>query len=232
MKLGLLADIHGNNLALSVVLTAARKAGCERLLIAGDFVGYYYHPDKVFELLQDWSFDAVRGNHEEMMLEAMQDPNSLEEYSNKYGSALKQALEKLGKSEIDYITSLEVSKELEVDEISFLLCHGSPLAVDQYVFPDVDSETLKVCNTMNPQVMVLGHTHYPMLKEIGGKMIINPGSVGQPRDRVPGACWATFDTETLVVEFHREAYDNTTLLQEVTVHDPGIPYLTEVLTRQ
>jgi hypothetical protein len=56
--------------------------------------------------------------------------------------------------------------------------------------------------------------------------------VGQPRDRIPGACWASLDTQTLKVEFHREHYDTSALVQEVTELDPGIPYLAEVLTRQ
>ena len=78
MKIALLADIHGNHHALSCVLDAARKEECDRLLIAGDFVGYYYHPDKVFDLLDGWKCDAVKGNHDILIQGSMNSSEHLE----------------------------------------------------------------------------------------------------------------------------------------------------------
>jgi len=232
MKIALLADIHGNHHALSCVLKATEKAGCKRLLIVGDFVGYYYHPNRVFELLEGWEYDSVKGNHEAMLLQSIQNPEKLATYTRKYGSGLEYAIRKLGDRQIAYINSLQDSRELDIDGVKIMLCHGSPFDIDQYVYPDANEKKINACNAVNRQILVMGHTHYPMLKEVDGKMIINPGSVGQPRDRIPGACWASLDTETLEVEFHRERYDNASLVREVTELDPDIPYLAEVLTRQ
>ena len=67
MKLGLLGDIHSNNLALQAVLAAASSSGVEKLLITGDLVGYYYAPLEVLEMLQPWDRHIVRGNHEDML---------------------------------------------------------------------------------------------------------------------------------------------------------------------
>ena len=67
MKIGLLGDIHGNSRALRAVLESARVKGVEKLCLTGDFVGYYYHPDEVLDLLASWPNHAVRGNHEAML---------------------------------------------------------------------------------------------------------------------------------------------------------------------
>jgi len=78
---------------------------------------------------------------------------------------------------------------------------------------------------------VMGHTHYPMLKRIGSTAVINPGSVGQPRDRKPGACWALFDTKDHTIELRRENYDSSSLVRECQLRHPELPYLSEVLQR-
>ena len=63
MRIALLGDIHGNSFALAAVLGAARATRVEKLLITGDFVGYYFWPREVLDMLRDWEVEAVRGNH-------------------------------------------------------------------------------------------------------------------------------------------------------------------------
>ena len=70
MRIALLGDIHGNSFALAAVLEAARAAHVEKLLITGDFVGYYFWPREVLDMLDDWDVAAVRGNHEDMLVDA------------------------------------------------------------------------------------------------------------------------------------------------------------------
>jgi predicted phosphodiesterase len=79
--------------------------------------------------------------------------------------------------------------------------------------------------------VVIGHTHYSMLMRFGDALLLNPGSVGQPRDRKPGAAWATFDTVTGEVELRRERYDTGPLARGAAKRHPDMPYLAEVLTR-
>ena len=62
MKIAIISDIHGNYEALFSVLEKAKKESVEHLLILGDIVGYYYHPDKVLNLLAQWSYDMIKGN--------------------------------------------------------------------------------------------------------------------------------------------------------------------------
>jgi putative phosphoesterase len=231
MKLALLGDIHGNHFALQAVLAAASSSGVEKLLVTGDLVGYYYAPLKVLELLQPWDRYLVRGNHEDMLIAARTDSVFLKQVGGLYGDGLRIAIEQLGKQQLDELCSLPHPLELVIDGCKILLCHGAPWDVDQYIYPDAQMELLERCAKPGYDLVVLGHTHYPMQRKIGKTLIVNPGSVGQPRNYQPGAHWAIFDTATRNLEFHQELYDSTMLRRECRQHNPELPYLSEVLIR-
>ena len=75
MKIGLLADIHANAHALEAVLKSAKEKKVEKLLCCGDYVGYYYEPDRVIALLDEWDWDGISGNHETMLLDWLNEKN-------------------------------------------------------------------------------------------------------------------------------------------------------------
>ena len=106
MKLALLADIHGNHPALSTVLHAVRQQNVDTLLIAGDFVGYYFWPAKVFDLLRGWDVVAIRGNHDRMFERAKSDPTFLRNLEEQYGSGLRVALDELDSETADWLINL------------------------------------------------------------------------------------------------------------------------------
>ena len=231
MKLALLGDIHGNDRALAAVLDAALEANVDRLLITGDLVGYYFAPAKVLELLSKWVRDVVCGNHEVMLAASRTDPDYLATVETRYGSGVRIAIEQLDLKQLDELCALPHPLELEIDGLRILLCHGSPWDLDHYIYPDLGPELLVRCASGNYDLIVMGHTHYPMLKEIGKTLLVNPGSVGQPRNRKPGACWALFDTESRTIELRRERYDSSDLIRECQLRHPELPYLSEVLQR-
>ena len=224
-----MGDIHGNQFALQVVLEAAAAAKVDRLLVTGDLVGYYFAPLQVLELLSCWTYDVVRGNHEEMLSKARSDEAYLATVEARYGSGARVALEQLSSTQLDSLCSLPHPLELDIDGSRVLLSHGSPWNLDQYIYPDADQEMLAGCLSQNYDLVVMGHTHYPMVKRIGNTAVINPGSVGQPRDRKPGACWALFDTKDHTIELRRENYDSSRLVRECQLRHPELPYLSEVL---
>lgn len=231
MKLGLLGDIHGNSCALRAVLYAAGNRGVEKLLVTGDLVGYYFHPAEVLAALAEWEVFVVRGNHEEMLTKARTDSAFLSSVDLKYGSGLRCAMEQLQESQLDELCGLPHSLDLKIDGCRILLCHGSPWDPDQYIYPDSEPALMQRCVEKEHDLVVLGHTHYPMLQKIGKPLLVNPGSVGQPRNRKPGAQWALFDTVNRTVEFLSEAYDPAPLVAESLRRHPGLPYMADVLTR-
>lgn len=231
MKLGLLGDIHGNALALESVLNAATRLGVEKLLITGDLVGYYFQPGKVMELLAPWNKIIVRGNHEDMLTSAIESPDLLTIIEKKYGSGLRLALEQLSNEQVRELSQLPEIQNVTINACHILLCHGSPWDTDQYIYPDASAELFKKCMSFGMDIIVMGHTHYPMNREIGTTLLINPGSVGQPRNKQPGASWAILDTETKNVTFRNEDYSIQSVVNEASHREPMLPYLAEVLVR-
>jgi len=230
MKVGLLSDIHGNADALLAVLSAARREMVESLIIAGDFVGYYYAIDRVLEILQGWPFSAVRGNHEDM-LQAWLSGGDRAAIKGKYGSALEEAVRRLPRESIEWLLALPRNRAVVVDGKRCYICHGSPRATDEYIYPDALKEKSDILFEQNADLVVFGHTHRPLIWSRSGTIVVNPGSVGQPRDYQPGACWALWDTASHSVELRRESYDMQPVLAEAMARDPELDYLVNVLTR-
>jgi putative phosphoesterase len=232
MRIGLLSDIHANAHALRAVLKSAKEKNVEKLLCCGDYVGYYYEPDRVFALLDEWDWKGVSGNHEAMLLDWLNGIDKTK-IKNKYGSGISLAAEKLKYKILSQLYEMPKVIKLKIENYKVLLCHGSPWDRDIYVYPDTGKKTVDKMFNHDPDfdVLIYGHTHYPVIWEQNNRKIINPGSVGQPRDRKPGASWALWETTTNNVEFFREKYDVNSVIKMCKKYDPDIGYLVDVLVR-
>lgn len=231
MRLAVLGDVHANHLALRAVLDAARDHGVDQLLVTGDLVGYYFWPRETLELLGAWKSIVVRGNHEDMLCEARRKPETLDIVERKYGSGLRIALDTLSEPQLRWLEDLPHPLELSLDGRRIQLCHGTPWDVDEYLYPDAAEEKLARCASGQFDWVLLGHTHYAMERQHGHTRIVNPGSVGQPRDRKPGAHWALLDTEKNSIAHHCESYDTAWIADQCQRLQPEMPYLWKVLTR-
>lgn len=231
MRIAVLSDIHGNYLALDAVLKEVRKFDVKRLFVLGDLVGYYYHPDKVIKLLNDWPLDLIQGNHEEILKRAVKDKVFLKQIYLKYGSGINMAIKKLIDTQIKELTKLPWKKMIRIDDLSIVLSHGAPWERDYYVYPNSDQSVLKRCCVLGAEFIFLGHTHYPFVFKNDRCTVVNVGSVGQARDQGGIASWALLDTVKRKVELKTTQYDTTPLVNEVKLIDPHVPYLYKVLLR-
>jgi putative phosphoesterase len=233
MRIGLLSDIHGNAHALKSVLKSAREKGVDKILCCGDYVGYYYEPDEVMFLLNDWDWVGISGNHEAMLLDWLNGKNQ-NDIMAKFGSGISTAAEKLSHKTASYLYEMPSLKKLNISSKKVILCHGSPWDRDVYIYPDASQDIVNKMFEYDPDfdVLIYGHTHYPLIWEKNKKKIINPGSVGQPRDRKPGASWALWETDTQNITFFREKYDPGPVIELCRQYDPDIKYLAEVLVRE
>lgn len=231
MKIAVLSDIHGNHYALEAVLNEAAKAGIERIFVLGDVVGYYYHPDKVIQLLEKWPVEIIQGNHERMLKRAVADPGFLVEVRTKYGSGLDRALVLLSYDQITELIGAPSNKDVSIDNLQIGLFHGSPWDSDSYIYPDADRKILDKATMPQYDYVFLGHTHYPFSYYNGNTVLVNPGSVGQFRGKGGVATWVMLDTSNWSLVFKHTAYDVSTLIEEVKKTDPEIPYLQQVLKR-
>lgn len=229
MKIGLLSDIHANAAALESVLLDAEAVGVERLLCCGDYVGYYYAPQAVIDLLDKWHWSGVRGNHE-AMLEAWLDGRDRDSILRKYGSGIAAAAQ-MSERAIGRVLSLPTRQELTIDGRRVLLCHGSTWDSDHYIYPDAQEGEKSRLASEGQDMVVFGHSHYPVIWTMKRTTIVNPGSVGQPRDRKPGASWALWDTCNMEVLLRRTIYDSSPLVALAKTINPELPYLADVLSR-
>lgn len=231
MRIGLISDIHGNSLALKAVLTALLDE-VDQIMFLGDLCGYYPF---VNECVSPWDEDrivGVRGNHDQVLLDCWQSgtqPST--DYRARYGSALKRTLQNLSSSSVSLLQSLPLSRTLTLNEVVLALYHGTPWdPLEGRVYPDYDKWNR--FSDVPGDVILLGHTHYPLAKRYRDKLIINPGSVGQPRDHAGRACFATLDVTSGVVQHHHVPFAPGRLIEDARKHDPNLPYLVEALIRR
>lgn len=233
MILAILSDIHGNIFALKEVLDKALELKVDRLLILGDCIGYYHYPKKVMQLLRNWDYELIRGNHE-VILENWLSSNS--SYRNdiidKYGLGHQVAAAKLTTETIQELTSAPSSKRIFVDNLTIEMHHGSPRNPDEYIYPDTQEELLiSFCN-QEIDYLLMGHTHYPMKFSFERCTIINPGSVGQSRVEGGIANWGIIDTKESSYFTMRTPYDVSPLIAELADMKRSPSYLTSILLRK
>ncbi|WP_299195676.1 metallophosphoesterase family protein [uncultured Erythrobacter sp.] len=234
MKVAVLSDIHANIDALDAVLAEVRAEGIERLILLGDYVGYYFEPRAVIEALSAFDCVGIQGNHDRMALAARDDPSARDAYRGQYGSAIDAALDQLGQAEWDWLAAHPVSRDITLGEYRIHLAHGATFDPDAYIYPDAPTARFdRLTHGVDADAIWLGHTHYPFMRVgAGGPAILNPGSVGQPRDIGGLASWAIFHAETGATAFRRTEFQVHGLLAECRRRDPGLKALSNPLTRK
>ena len=240
MRILLLSDIHANLEALQACLAAAPS--CDRVVNLGDVVGYGANPNEVIELCRQLGGSYVRGNHDKAIC-ALSD---MDDFNPIAAEAVLWTREELTPDNLEWLRSLPQGP-MQADDIpGAQFVHGSPLDEDEYVITPRDA--VEPILISQPALTFFGHTHvqgsfaldseqiesaHPGYLTIGQsesvtfplrpglRYMINPGSVGQPRDGDWRAAFAVFDTETQAVAFCRTPYDLKSAQDRIL--DAGLP---------
>lgn len=232
MIIAVISDIHGNLPAMQSVMRRVEEIGASKILVLGDMVGYYYQVAEVLKLLQDFiDVKFIQGNHEAFLKKAGSDEDFLEKISKKYGSGIKIALDSLDACQIEWLINLPEKKMLNIQGKKILMCHGSPKSQDDYIYPNSNIEKLNDCAISGYDYVLMGNTHYPFICRRSGVTLLNPGSVGQPRDIGSLASFASIDTVTDSVVFYRIPFDYNKVANMVNDIDPDLPYLKGFFSR-
>lgn len=170
-KYGVISDIHSNYPALREVMRRFDDEGVDGILCAGDIVGYNSMPNEVINLLRDRDATCILGNHDRTAVSA--DYNSMNALAI---AAIRWTVSILTPENMNFLKSLGESAILP--EIA--IYHGSPFEPDDYTYEDMVDERLAAYS--GTPFTVLGHTHVPFVKKMSSATVMNPGSVGQPRD--------------------------------------------------
>jgi len=223
MRYLIIADMHGNWDALIAVLEDAQTRGFEEVLVLGDLVGYGAAPNEIVEELGrlESPFRAIRGNHDKVVA-------GIDDGRNFNPTALVAARwtsDVMTEGNLGFVRDLPQGP-VRIDD-NLLICHGSLLDEDEYLLAALDAaESLQ---SVEDQVVFFGHTHIPskfayrqedaqmdvavlegeeviVQLEEGTRYMLNPGSVGQPRDRDPRAAYMLYDTGSQQVTLRRLEY--------------------------
>jgi putative phosphoesterase len=224
MRVLLLADIHANWPALQAITEAH-----DVCLFLGDLVDYGLEPTPCIQWVRQRAHHAIRGNHDHGV--AQQVPVA-GRTGFKYLTSVTRPLtqERVTAEDRRYLSALPVTRMLTLDDTSFLLVHATPRdPLDEYAVADVEFWKRRLQN-VEADVVCVGHTHHPYVLEVGDKLVINPGSIGQPRDGDPRACYALIEDNR--VELKRVEYaveDTVRSIQESPLPEPAKALLVEVL---
>jgi predicted phosphodiesterase len=222
MRLLVLSDIHANLTALDAVFEAA-QGSWDRVVCLGDVVGYGPDPNEVTSRIRELSAATIRGNHDKAVTDLM----GTDDFNPVARAAVHWSRSQLSNENLDWLAALPQGP-LESDGV--ILVHGAFQDEDEYVFTPAQALEGLLDSTL--PVTFFGHTHHQggfsyldtqldvlqlhpregeersaLRIEPGKRYLLNPGSIGQPRDGDPRAGFAIADLEHEIVEFWRVPYD-------------------------
>ena len=235
MRALVVSDLHSNAEALRVVMSRVQRKRFDSVICLGDFVGYGAQPNQVLDTMRTIRAKKlyIRGNHDRVAA-------GLEEGGGFNPPAREAAIwtrTHLSTPNRNFLASLTVGP-VQHDEV--LLCHGSPFHEDEYVF--TEWHAAQIFLESDAPVILYGHTHLPVIFSMDSdglvegllvrgaatfkldpkkRYLVNPGSVGQPRDRNPESSFAIFDSDRRAVQFFRVGYDYTKT--QTAIRKAGLP---------
>lgn len=222
MIYGVISDVHSNLAALEAVLAELAHLGVDEILFLGDVVGYGADANACVELVGRAASRAIRGNHDRIV-GGEDSPWAYEYSSDEVRDADLWSRRALTPGNAGMIRGLPPGPLGLAGGI--LLCHGSPRSEDEYLLSGeaaADSGAFLRGSYPGASVCFFGHTHTAIVLEAGGRalperashdlaaggpFLVNPGSVGQPRDGDPRAAFGVFDAESRVYSGRRVSYD-------------------------
>ena len=236
MKLALVADIHANREALAAVLAHAATQGVDRHAFLGDYVGYGADPGWVVDRLRervDAGAFAVQGNHDAAVATGPQ-PSMVADAR----AVVAWTRDRLDTAQVAFLAALPLTHV----EGEVLFVHANAWAPADWAYLQTRREAVHSLQATDRRFTFCGHVHVPMLFHLAGsgkagefkpspgtpiplsphrRWLAIPGSVGQPRDGDPAACYAVFDDAEHVLTFHRVPYDHAAAAAKVRA--AGLP---------
>jgi len=215
MKIAILSDIHGNFLSLKAVIKEIKLKKITKIVCLGDYINYYYEPDKCIDLLRSINAKCIMGNHDNI-LPVFLNKKKFIYYEERYGSSVKLNNQILKKKHLQFLKKLKKKIILKIDNLKIIFAHGSPWNLNTYIYPNFNDKIRNRLKKYHADFIFLGHTHIPMSKKINKKTsIINAGSIGQPRNGSKNALWAILNTKNKKVQFMETKYNHKKLINDI-----------------
>jgi predicted phosphodiesterase len=209
MEVLLISDVHANLPALDAVLN---QASYDEVLFMGDAVDYGPFPFEVYSRLKQIRATRVLGNHDAAASFGIDCQSSPQMHEASVLTREKITVRRMPRRALQALGKAERRMFMDYDGLGVMTLHASPAdELYQYVSKE-DAANLEVRGT---DLLVVGHTHIPYEVNNGSTWIVNPGSVGMPKDGDPRASYAILDTYDRKVRFERAAYDTEPMLSKL-----------------
>jgi putative phosphoesterase len=208
MRVAVISDVHANRVALDAVLDDLPDV--DATVCAGDVVGYNPWPAECVAALRDRDVPTVMGNHDRAVA-----TDSTFRFNSMAAAGVEYARAELDDDALSWLSALP-DERTELDG-RVRLVHDHPWIQDKYTYP----EEFRADFLDDEDVLVLGHTHVQDHRIFDEGIVMNPGSVGQPRDGDHRAAYAILDLDDLAVEERRVDYDIEAVVE--AVEEAGLP---------
>jgi putative phosphoesterase len=226
-RVAVITDIHANMPALEASLSALEDLGTDAVYCGGDLVGYGPHPNEVCAVIKDRGIPTIYGNYDYAIARDMKDCGCA--YRDAHDRALGErsiawTVAHTDQGAKEFMRGLPFDLRFQLGDARVRLVHGSPRKVNEYLFEDKPVRLYeRLAAQADCDVLVFGHTHKPWIREYGGVLFVNCGSVGKPKDGDPRAAFAllTLSRQGIRASIERVAYDAGRVAQEVAA--AGLP---------
>ena len=244
MRIAVISDMHGNDLAFEAVEEDIKREKVDRIVCLGDAIQGGPQPAEVVQRLRRINCPVVMGNADAWLIsgEETADEGIPPERLKKMGDIRLWSLSKLTEDDIDFIAKFQPTVTIKLEDGVDLLCfHGSPASFDDVILPAAPEEEFqKLLGRHVGQVLTGGHTHAQQLRRLGDLFFFNPGSVGfayshnQPDDEFHADPWAEYAILTsgngqVSVEFRRIPFDPQELTR--TYRESGRPFAEDAIAQ-
>jgi putative phosphoesterase len=231
-----ITDIHANLPALEASLERIKELGIARVYCGGDLVGYGPHPNEVCRLIEDRGIPTIYGNYDHAIARDLEDCGCayVTQHDRELGQkSVEWTLANTDQFSKDFMRELPFDLRFDVGDRRVHLVHGSPRKVNEYLFEDKPASLYeRLASAEDADTLVFGHTHKPWVREYGGVLFVNCGSVGKPKDGDPRAAFAVLRPADPhpEVTIERVPYDAEAVAREVAA--AGLPeeYAEKLLT--
>jgi putative phosphoesterase len=205
VKIAVLSDIHSNQFALAAVVKELTAENPDLVILLGDTFGYYPWAVRTYQLACSLNPFALLGNHDKLVIDT-DPPQPVPSYWE-HAKHNELELSKAAPEALQWLHEIAPMGEFIADNKRIVCCHGTPSdPLNGRFYPDNPHYPFQCPG--RDEVLLMGHTHYPLVRKIvGGGLIVNPGSVGQPRDGDLRASWGWLFPREERFELRRTAYD-------------------------
>lgn len=207
MRILVLADIHSNWFALNAI-----RESFDACLFIGDLVEYGVDPLPCIDWVRGHATCSIRGNHDHSLAQRVPPPDG-SGFRKLAGATRRLHWDLLRPSHVKYLSQLPVTQNLMLDGLRFHLVHATPRdPMDEYLAADPDAWTKRLEN-VEADIVCVGHTHIQFHLQLAKCQVLNPGSVGQPRDGDPRAAYAIIENGK--VQLKRVEYDIEATIEQL-----------------